>query len=127
MSHTHTHTHTHITPHSPSHPHTTHTHTVAVPDISSLNATPEITSVLLTWTPTTPPNTTTTFQVRYYHLSFPEREVRVGVANPSYQAVGLLPRGRYHFEVRQVTDIGVGGAESVDVRLTENIREHCVV
>ena len=47
----------------------------------------------------------------------------VEVEEPRYTAVALLPRGRYQFSVRQMRGSVMSGAVSVDVKLTENIRE----
>ncbi len=47
----------------------------------------------------------------------------VKLVEPQYTAVGLLPRGRYRFLVRQMTMTGVSEAISTDVTLTQSIRK----
>ena len=94
--------------------------------MNSLNVQPDITSAMVTWEPSVTDDILS-YQLVYYHVAFPSDKTIVNVTETTYNAVGLLPHGRYRFKVQQRTTGGLGLPATIDVKLTENIRKSLLV
>lgn len=85
---------------------------------------PEITSALITWTPPSDSDDIEViFQLMYYPIVFPERDVLVNVTSTSYHAVGLIPSSNYRFQVRLLLSSGPSTWTTANVTLHERIRK----